>query len=447
VTSWHSLLACAQADVTMDRITSLAETTGTEPLTVDFKEKAAPRLAECVASMANAHGGLIFVGITDTDRKIVGVKTETMAHVADMLATRLDPADWLPEMFEVPLGDDQPGKHILVIRIRRELAPRPVLVQRTIGSGDGKTNLFWIPVRIPGGTRQATRAEMAALFADQPMTAIQPGNWDFDAPQIPSGKDGLPDPQIDMMLKTGLRVPPGPACPGRPLSERAIGELAAALDKSPLAEILFTLTGLWDAGLYPAHRRGRPNTSGTATLVWKIASGQVSPAEMTMRVEAPGQYGHSHVQTLNISIEITSRLTAWLSSADSPLPPPPGNLRRLEVPEWAALLNAMMATLTDPRVAAAIADLADVDLILVPPPRVLHLVSSREIAGFLPPQLRPIPDATGSQGAHLQADPALSLADPEDRAQQVTRWLRQIAADAGLTGMERLVTQLPPVNR
>ena len=62
---------------------------------MDFKEKSTSRIAECVASMANAHGGLIFVGITDTDRKIVGVKTETMAHVADMLATRLDPADWL----------------------------------------------------------------------------------------------------------------------------------------------------------------------------------------------------------------------------------------------------------------------------------------------------------------------------------------------------------------
>jgi hypothetical protein len=64
VSSWHSLLACAQADVTLERITSLVATTGTEPLTVDFKEKATPRLAECVASMANAHGGLILVGIT-----------------------------------------------------------------------------------------------------------------------------------------------------------------------------------------------------------------------------------------------------------------------------------------------------------------------------------------------------------------------------------------------
>jgi len=447
VTSWHSLLACAQADVTLDRITSLTESTGTEPLTVDFKEKATPRLAECVASIANAHGGLVLVGITDIARETVGVKAETMGHVADMLATRLDPADWLPEMFEVPLGEDQPGRYILVIRIRRELAPRPVLVQRTVGSGEDKISLFWIPVRIPGGTRQATRAEMAALFAEQPTTAGVQGNWDFDAPQMPGGKDGLPDSQVDMMLKTGLRVPPGPACPGRPLSERAISELATAVDRSPLAETLFNLTGLASSGIYGAHRRGRPNTSGTATLVWQIAIGEFPPFEMTVRVEAPGRYGHPHVQTLNVSLEITSRFTAWQSSSASPLPPPPGALRRLELIEWAALLNAMTATLTDSRVVAAIADLADVDPILVPPPRVLHIVSSREIAGFLPPHLRPIPDASGSHGAHLQADPALSLADPEDRAQQVRQWLCQIAADAGLTGMERLVTHLPTALR
>ena len=72
----------------------------------------------------------------------------------------------------------------------------------------------------------------------------------------------------------------------------------------------------------------------------------------------------------------------------------------------------------------------------MPPPRILHLVSSREIAGFLPQQLQPIPGAAGSRGAHVQADPALALTDPEERARQVARWLCQIAADAGLSGME-----------
>jgi hypothetical protein len=42
MTSWHSLLACTQADVTIERIASLAVIRGTKSLTVDFKEKASP---------------------------------------------------------------------------------------------------------------------------------------------------------------------------------------------------------------------------------------------------------------------------------------------------------------------------------------------------------------------------------------------------------------------
>jgi Putative DNA-binding domain len=449
MTSWHSLLACAQADVTIERIQALAASTGTEPLTVDFKEKASARLADCAAAMANTHGGLIFVGITDTDRKLVGVRTETMAHVADTLTTRLDPADWLPEMFEVPLPG-QPGRHVLVLRIRRELAPRPVMAQRSIGSGDDKTNLFWIPVRIPGGTRQATRAEMAALFAERPAATRQIGHWEFDAPQIPGRQDGQEDDQIDMVLKTGLRVPPGPACPGRALSERTLGELAAAVDKSPLADILFTLTGLRDADVNGTRQQGH-NTSAAATLVWQIAHRTVPPAEMIVRIEAPGQYGHAQVQDLTITIEVRSRLTAWRDAQPAQRHQPSAP-RWLAAPEWAALLDAALATLTGPPVVAALADLADTDPILVPPPQVLHVTSSREITSFLPPQLRPIPGAARSRGAHVRADPELNLADPRDRAEQVTRWLTRIAADAGVTGMQALAAQLqlparPPIRR
>lgn len=71
---------------------------------MDFKENAGPRIAECIASIANAHGRLVLIGITDTDREIAGVKTDTLAYVADMLTTRLDQGDRLPEVFEVPEG-------------------------------------------------------------------------------------------------------------------------------------------------------------------------------------------------------------------------------------------------------------------------------------------------------------------------------------------------------
>jgi hypothetical protein len=442
MTSWHSLLACPQADVTIERLAALAASTGTEPLTVDFKEKADRRVADCVASMANAAGGLVLVGITDADRKIVGVKVETLAHVADMLATRLDPADWLPEMFEREIGGSAPDRYVLVIRIRPELAPRPVMVQRTGPGGDG---IFWCPVRIPGGTRQATRAELAALFAEPAPGRSAPASaWEVEAPQLPTRSDGLPEASVDMMLKTGLSVTPGPACPGRPLSENVIANLATALDKSPLAQTLIRLSGIVAGGLYNTARRGPPNTSGTATLTWQIASSDLPTFEVRTMIVAPGQYGHPHIQKLTISLDVTSRFSAWAHSPRSPQPPPPGPARRLETTEWAALLDSMTATLTSPEFVAAIADLADVDPIVVPPPQVVHVISNGEIARLLPP-LSEIPGATGSRGAHLRADPALSLADPEDRARQVIRWLCQIAADAGLIGMERLTqTALAP---
>ena len=85
-------------------------------------------------------------------------------------------------------------------------------------------------------------------------------------------------------------------------------------------------------GLHNTQRRGRPNTSGTATLVWQITSGEITPFQITLRVVAPDQYGHSHIQTLNVSIEVISRLTSWLRSPDSPQPPPPGRSGALRRP-------------------------------------------------------------------------------------------------------------------
>ena len=160
---------------------------------------------------------------------------------------------------------------------------------------------------------------------------------------------------------------------------------------------------------------------------------------VTVRIEAPGQYGQAHIQTVIVTVEIISRLSAWLHSQHSPVLPPAGTLRRLEPPEWASLFDSLMTTLTAPSLVSGIADLADVDPILVPSPRTVHLVSSKEIAQFLTPRLQPIPDAGGSRGARLQADPSLALADADDRSEQVKRWLCQISTDAGLSGMERLV--------
>jgi hypothetical protein len=253
MTTWQSLLYCAAADVTLERIRGLIAATGTEPLTVEFKgDGNTPRTADCAVAIANTYGGLVLVGITDKEREIVGVPREVIANVANTFATHVDPADWLPEMFEVAL-DDKPGRYVLVIRVNRNAAPRPVFVARRDGT-------FWAPVRMPGGTRQATRDELRALFAEDRSAGVA-RKCTLNAPDFPQAQEGGQDPAVDLVLLSGLNVPACPAAIGRPNSQRAVGELAAKLDRSALAETLFALTRRRSADIESFHREGPANRS------------------------------------------------------------------------------------------------------------------------------------------------------------------------------------------
>jgi len=184
---------------------------------------------------------------------------------------------------------------------------------------------------------------------------------------------------------------------------------------------------------------GRPRR-GTIALIWRLEPADPVPFELEVRIEIPGHYGQSSAGSLVLTLKLVSRLTAWLNADRSATPPP--LRRRLEVSEWAALLDSAAATLTCDEVVAPVADLADVDPITVGQPRVLHVVSGPPIPDLLPAQLRPIRGAGVSHGAHMQADPVLDQSDPAERAEQVDLWLNQMGADAGLLGMERLVTEM-----
>ena len=438
MTTWQSLLYCAAADVTLERIRNLVAVTGTEPLTVEFKEGGStPAVAECAAAMANLHGGLILIGVTDQDRKIVGVPRETMAHVADVLATHLESPDWHPEMFEVPL-DDGSDRYVLVLRVNADTAPRPVFVQLTARFSKEKRTIFWAPIRMPGSTRPTTREELRALFAEQRPAQPPEALWNLEAPRIPHAKGGTDDPAVDFALRSGLIVPAGPVAWGRPISERALGELAGALNRSALTEVLFSLTRFAGTGIETFHPEGSANRSNTATLIWRLEPHEPVAFEITARIEVPGHYGHSHVQALQLTLTLVSRLTARLNAGRAGTVP----RRRLEAAEWAALFDAVAATLTSPGVVGPVADLAGTDPITVRQPSVLHVVSGPPLPDLLPTGLFVIRDGGVSHGAHMLADPALDLSDPADRTEQADRWLIQMAADAGLLGMEHLVSEM-----
>ena len=107
-----------------------------------------------------------------------------------------------------------------------------------------------------------------------------------------------------------------------------------------------------------------------------------------------------------------------------------------------AIVDAVAATLTSPAVTGPVADLAGADPITLPQPSVLHVVSEPPMPELLPAHLSPIRDGGVSHGTHMLADPALDLSDPADRGEQANRWLIQMAADAGLLGMEQLVSKM-----
>ena len=427
MTTWQSLLYCAAAEVTLERIKNLIAVTGTEPLTVDFKEGGnTPAIADCAAAMANAHGGLILVGVTDKERDIVGVPRETMAHVADVLATRLESPDWQPEMIEVPLGDEGPGRYVLVIRIDRDTAPRPVFVQ--------KRGISWAPVRMPGSTRPATRDELYTLFTEPRPGRVADVQWDLNRPEIPPSKDGTsPDPDVDLVMLSGLRVPVGLSAWGRPISERVVAELGTELDQSAMPTVLLGLTRRASAHIDSFHPEGQANRSNVANLVWRHEPGEPVPFMMTARIDVPGHYGRSNVQVLEFTLTLVSRLTAWMKA---------DRWRSLDVTEWASLLEAISATLTSRHVVGPVADLAGVDPITVRQPQILHIVTGPPMAELLPTELRHILGSGASHGAHMLTDPALDLSNPVERKEQVNRWLKQIGSDAGLVGMEQLVSDM-----
>ena len=440
VTNWQSLLYCARAEVTVERIRSLAAEIGTEPLTVDFKQSWTPRIAECAAAMANTYGGLIIVGITDKEREFVGVSREAIAHVVDGLAARLAVQSWTPDTFEVKL-DDSSEKYLVVVRIDQATSPRPVFVEMT---GRDRQNFLYAPVRTHGGgTRSATRDELYALFTENRPVESAEDAWDLNRPEIPFKRDGGRDNEVDFVLFSGLRLSVVSTAWGRPISSRAVNSLAKALDRSPLTSVLYSLTGTGQMGVDEFRREGL-NRSNVANLAWRLRpGGQPNPFEMNLYVEVPGHYGQSAIDHLLMTLKVVSRRSAWQRTGRPAGPPPPhGQYRRFEVDELRLLLDALVDTLTSPQVVEPIADIAGIEPLMVRQPRVVHFVSGPPAAELLPPQLMAIRDGGESHGAHMLSYPELDLSDSSDRREQCLSWIRQMSADAGLLGMDELVDQL-----
>ena len=176
---------------------------------------------------------------------------------------------------------------------------------------------YLAPVRVPGGTRQATRVELEALFAEEQDGRGPDIGWNLNAPEMPRGSDGGEDPTVDLVVLSGLRSRVSAGAWGRPISQRVIEgrRLIAALNGSPLASFLDSLLEFERDTIY-FHHEGL-NRSSVANLVWREL-GDPNPFEIRAHIEVPGQYGQMHVGSLAFTITVTSRLTAFLGAACPP---------------------------------------------------------------------------------------------------------------------------------
>jgi len=431
MTTAQTVLAAALDDINIIKIRELLnQVGGQESQTVEFKEAKARTIARSVAAMANSYGGLILVGVSDSGT-IVGVDDKSADAVSSHCWEKIEPP-WVPETIPVPL-DDGSGKYVLVLRIDPERCPRRPLVV------DGAAY-----VRYNATTRPASWYELRDMFVEQASTAVD-GLWSIQAPQIPNQLSEV-DASTDLMVRTGIVVPVTPPARWRPLSEQTTTAFAHALDKSTLSGFLDSIA-MGDVG-QESPRTFAPeglNRARTARLRrWGVPESWPTnlskPVEAIASVDVPGAYG-SNSTHLTFLLDIMLRSGTMLQGPTlGGRPQFPWAITRIRLKVLAQLLDALIATCTDPAVIGCLATMAAVDPNLVPQPRTLHIVSTRQIRDVLAQEgLSPIPSAGASTGAHMTADPALDLADPEVRHEQVKTWLVQLAMDAGLAGAEAAV--------
>ncbi len=425
MTSIDSLFACSANDVTIDRIRELMSQDLSESLTLEYKERHTPELVTTVAAMANSYGGIILVGICDENRpdRLIGVPGSTLVQIVNSCYDTLEPP-WVPEIIEVPLLDAS-DSYILVVRIDPSQVSRPTLIKGAA------------PIRLQARNAVADRSRLAELFVENPQFHRRMG-YLIPAPYLP--QDPYGNPAADLVLRTGLVLPIGEKARWRPLAEGNVESLTDKLNKSPIDTTLkkFMLElGISNSQLF--HRRGH-NRARQANLAWQAGNPTTDghfPIECQVRVQLMGMYGEPST-SLQLILDVVIRAREWMKTRIPTLEEP---YWEMDVPVLYELVEGMVGALIDPLVVQTLSVIAEVDLDLVPQPANLHFVTGPSVEDLLNPYgLTPVQDGTSSHGASIVADPSLDLLDSGDREAQIDDWVVQIGLDAGLMGMEQLLS-------
>jgi hypothetical protein len=245
------------------------------------------------------------------------------------------------------------------------------------------------------------------------------------------------------MIRSGLVLAVAEHRSWRPLADGRVDALAAALDNSPAGAQLRMWSGVLGAtGFSLFHREGF-NRARHARLVSGAVGGSQEvphPIEAIAEINLPDRYGSPNS---NLTFTLDFIVQARLAYAAAQFPAPFG--WRLGVSQLFGILDSFLCSLTDDVIVQLLAELAGVDGEIVGQPTMLYFATGPLVGDLLDLHgLAPIPDAGFSGGANLYSDPSLDLRDPKERRQQAVTWLEQIALDAGLRGMERVIAEFLP---
>ncbi len=423
MTSTDSMLYAAKSDITIERVRALVGQTGPESPMIEYKETWAKSIARGVAALANTYGGLVLVGVTD-DRRVTGVEEDVIKRVADHCSTKIEPP-WVPEIIPVPL-DENSDRFVLVLRVPPDHPYRPLLVEGVAY------------VRHQNTTYPADWQRLRDLFVETGAPNGSDNAWTIRSPDLPVGVDGIQDETVDFIIRSGLEIPVSRDAKWRPLDERTVGRLIGALNQSPLDSALWGLVlGDLSSGDGQRFQRSGPNNgSRTVSLeTWRAPAGwphaTIKPVTGKVEITVPGGYG-DFARSLRIQADIVVR---WSAAAENPPP-----WWQISPDRLGGLIDATVSTLSDQEVTDSLAELAGIDVLAVPQPRIVHFRTARAVSDVLATTgLRQIPGAGGARGAHLLADPSCDLSNVVERQRQVKSWLIQIAMDAGLEGMTQLL--------
>jgi Putative DNA-binding domain len=290
------------ADVTYDLVRQFvlyAEEANlfSESLTFEAKERRnGINVAKAVAALSNTDGGIVLVGVKDTDAtgedRIVGVPKTELTAVVTTLRSQIPEA--IPEIIPVRI----PGTEqlILVLRVHADDVPHPVVVDGTVY------------YRLPEQSARADRRRVWDLVArDQAGAAAQRGKMDVpihsgQAAHLPLWPDemdkNLPHPAI-----TGtLRVVGGLILPRRILDRpwldsRARQAALDALNNSPL--------------------RRNP---GWATTTWTVTEARATYLRLHAGTAEFGTYRAECAAYLSLAGRKLSLIAGfrWLKHSDAP---------------------------------------------------------------------------------------------------------------------------------